>query len=100
MPHPYVELSVFRVTGLEEPAVRAIGDDVASQRQKPLVGRGDVNTGHIRRVGLDVVPAEPPPRHAHITGWPVLGGNPKEDKGRQKLIAMQLVVGAKLVLAG
>lgn len=40
---------------------------------------------------LDIVPNEPPRRHANITGWP-------EAKSEQKLIALKLAESAHLVL--
>ena len=99
MPHPRIELSVFRIEGLDQNGVREIGENVATQRGKRLVGRGDVTAGNIQSIGLRVEPKEPPPRHADIMGWPALSGTPKEDKGRQKLIAQQIVERAMLVLA-
>ena len=98
MPHPHIELSVFRISALGELEVQQIGDDVARQRQKPLIARGEVEAGQIRRLGLDVAPAEPPPRHANIIGWPRSASNLKEGKGGHKLIAMQIVEVAKLIL--
>jgi hypothetical protein len=99
IPHPHLELSVFRIQALATLEVRQIGEEVGRQRNKPLVGRGELTAGHVRKIGLDVQSSEPPPRHADIVGWPALLGSPKEDKGRQKLIAMQLVEGAQLLLA-
>jgi len=99
MPHPRIELSVFRIEGLDQNGVREIGENVATQRGKRLVGRGDVTAGNIQSIGLRVEPKEPPPRHADVVGWPALSGTPKEDKSRQKLIAQQIVERARLVLA-
>src|SRR5438128_1120652 len=99
MPHPRVELSVFRIEGLDQNGVREIGVDVATQRGKTLVARGEVTAGNIQSIGLRIEPKEPPPRHADIVGWPTLSGTPKEDKSRQKLIAQQIVERASLVIA-
>jgi len=92
MPPSDLQLSVFRVNSLTEQQIWQIGNDVAGQTQRTLRGRGDVLTAEVRGLGLDAVPATPPPHHAHIIGWP---GN---DKGKQKLIALQLAAAASLVL--
>jgi len=99
MPHPHIALSVFRILGLAEVEILQIGEEVGRLRSKPLVGRGELTAAHVRTLGLDVKAKEPPPRHADIVGWPALTGTPKEDKSRQKLIAMQLVEGVRLVVA-
>jgi hypothetical protein len=98
MPHPLIELSVFRIGALAETEIRQIGEEVGRLRNKPLVGRGELTAAHVRKVGLDVKAKEPPPRHADIVGWPALSGTAKEDKSRQKLLAMQLVEETRLVL--
>ena len=36
MPHPRIELSVFRISGLEPPAVKQIGEEVAKKREKKV----------------------------------------------------------------
>jgi hypothetical protein len=86
------EVSVFRVDRLGEPQIWKIGTEIAEKRERTLYARGDTGARAVRRAGLDVVPAEPPLRHANIVGWP------ENDKPRQKLIALQLAAVAKLVL--
>ncbi len=86
------EVSVFRVDGLIAAQIWEIGDEIAEQRARTLYARSDIKAGEVGRNGLDILPAEPPPRHANIVGWP------ENDKPRQKLMALQLVAVATLVL--
>lgn len=94
------EVSVFRIDGLDEGAVWKIGSNVALKREQTLHARGDtkadeiraIRADEIRKVRLDIVPHEPPRRHANIVGWP------ENDKPRQKIIALQIAAIAKLVL--
>jgi hypothetical protein len=53
--------------------------------------RGDIKVAQVRESQLDVLAAEPPPRHANLVGWP-------SEKSEQKLIAKQLAAGAILKL--
>ncbi len=86
------EVSVFRIDRLTESAIWKIGGDVASKSERTLYGRGDTRAHELRKVGLDILPEEPPPRHANVVGWP------EHDKPRQKLIALQIAAVATLVL--
>lgn len=90
MPHRG-EVSVFRVDGLTTVRIWEIGSEIAGSRDRPLYARGDTATHKVRRIGLEVMPAEPPLHHANIVGWP------DNDKPRQKLIALQLAAVATLV---
>lgn len=51
----------------------------------------------VRRAGLDVIAAEPPPRHANIVGWPV-ATDPAEQKARQKELALVIASQCVIVL--
>lgn len=86
------EVSVFRIDGLGDSLIWRIGAELAHKRKRTLYGRGDTRTRSVRQAGLDVLPAEPPPRHANIVGWP------ENDKPRQKLLALQLASAATLIL--
>jgi hypothetical protein len=86
------EVSVFRIDGLSETAIWEIGSDVARKRDRTLYARGDTKASDVMRLGLDIRPNEPPPRHADLVGWP------ENDKPRQKLIALQVAAVATLVL--
>ena len=86
------EVSVFRINGLDETAIWDIGCGIAKTRERTLYARGDTKAIEVRRLGLEILPREPPPCHANIVGWP------EGDKPRQKLIALQVAAVASLVL--
>jgi hypothetical protein len=86
------EVSVFRIDGLNDNQIWNIGSQVALKTKRNLHARGDIPVHTVRVIGLDVVIAEPPPRHANIVGWP------ENDKPRHKLIALQLAAGSTFVL--
>jgi hypothetical protein len=86
------EVSVFRVDGLSEAAIWGIGNDVAKKRERTLYARSDTRALDVTKLGVKVVPSEPPPRHANLVGWP------ENDKPRQKLIALQIAAVATLLL--
>ncbi len=91
IPHPFLELSVFRTHGLAEAEVWSIGDSVARPQGRTLYGRAEVLAEAVVKLGFGVVPAEPPPLHAHITGWPA------DDRGAQRIRAVELPAAARLV---
>jgi hypothetical protein len=86
------EVSVFRIDGLNQTAIWGIGNDIAAKRERTLYARGDTKAGQVRKLGLDIRPYEPPPRHANVVGWA------ENDKPRQKIIALQLAAIATLGL--
>lgn len=92
IPHPHAELSVFRTRDLADESIWSLGLTVAEPSGKTLHGRAELLCGAVRNLGLEVVADEPPPRHASITGWP------RNDKGAQRLRALELAAVAKLVL--
>jgi hypothetical protein len=73
--HPAVrdhKTSVFRVQELTERQIWSLGDQyVASPLGKELRARAELSVAQITAVGLQVEPAEPPPRHANIVDWPI-----------------------------
>ena len=93
MPHRVrLDLSVFRIQGLESEEIWSIGKKyVATPRGKKLYGTGNIAVANIQKHQLRVVPNEPPPRHVDILGWP-------KEKDAQKLIALELSAEATLVL--
>lgn len=84
------EVSVFRVDGLGNPEIWAIGSETAKLRPRTLYARGDIYARSVKRHGLDVLPDEPPLRHAKIVGW--------SDKAKQKIVALQLAAEASLLI--
>ena len=73
------DLSVFRITDLKsvfnERSIWFIGKFVEKERktggdQSNLYGRADLTVFQVRDLRLDVIPSEPPPRHANIENFP------------------------------
>src|SRR5437660_10075528 len=80
MPHPRIELSVYRIDGWSEEEISNKGREVAEEREQKhrakqlqigapypetkrtfrFLGRGDLQAQSVRWAGLDVVPKEPP----------------------------------------
>jgi hypothetical protein len=95
-----LQTSVFRIYELGEQQIRDIGEGVGRIQSPPRSprARGEIevnavlNVGVNVGVGLHVIPDEPPPRHAEITGWP------RDDKPQQLEIAKLLAAAALLVL--
>ncbi|MBT3881530.1 MAG: hypothetical protein HOF76_21115 [Candidatus Scalindua sp.] len=78
------ETSVFRISGITDNEIWAIGDSkVAPKQNRPILGRADINASIVLSNYLEIIPSEPPERHADITGWP-------EEKSEQKQIALEL----------
>jgi len=70
------EVSVFRTSGLGASAIWEIGTKMKPMA-RTLHGRAEIRARAVRQKALDVMSAEPPPRHANIIGWP-------DDKSKQK----------------
>ena len=73
------DLSVSKITDLrlltDERSIWFLGKFVERERQSGgnpsnLYGRADLSVFQIRELHLDVVPDEPPPRHANIENFP------------------------------
>lgn len=47
-----------------------------------MLGRADISVDDVFKSGLEVVPHEPPEKHANIIGWPNI-------KSKQRLIALE-----------
>ena len=83
IPSPHVELSVTRHRDLSNDDVWTLGEDVATKRMKPLIGRADFRAADARQQKLDVKPDEPPRNHANVLGWP-------PEKASQMALAQEL----------
>lgn len=81
------ETSVFRHGAKPAKELWKIGSDTATDRN--LHGVAIVKARDVRNVELDVIAAEPPPRHAAIRNWPV-DKDPILQKARQKELAILL----------
>ena len=83
------ETSVFRISGISDKEVWDIGNrEVAKDPNRPILGRADISASNAVAKGLEVLPCEPPERHANIIGWP-------EEKSKQKLFALELAAEAR-----
>ncbi len=83
MPPSDLKLSAFRIDGLSEDAVWAIGVSVGAESQRHLHGRGDIFASQVLASGLTTEPDNVPERHVSITGWP-------HDASEQLSIAQEL----------
>ena len=84
--------SVFRILALTDAAIWSLGQDhVANPRGATIYARADLIVAAILGVGLHVDPAEPPPRHANIVGWPT-------EKHASMSLAQQLAAEAVLIM--
>jgi hypothetical protein len=99
VPHPHEELSVTRDRDATEDEVWNAGFEVARQRSESgprtftLHGRGDALAATYHDQNLQTLPDPVPgnPNHVNVTGWP------KDDKAKQKLIALEIAKVAKFV---
>ena len=86
IPNRNGETSVFRTSGITNDEIWNIGDrEVSIKRNKPILGRADIRTINVMSKDLEVVPSEPPVRHANTIGWP-------DEWSKQKLIAIELAL--------
>jgi hypothetical protein len=71
-PNRALELSVFRVHGLEFVQICGIGVSVVKEHPnaRRLHGWGEIGESEVQGVNLRVVYDDVPPRHANIVGWP------------------------------
>jgi hypothetical protein len=65
---------------------------------RPLRGVGVVKAEVVFNAKLEVNPAEPPPRHAVIVGWPWAEDDQVLEKAKQKEIANILASNAELIV--
>ena len=83
--------STFRILGLNNDDIWALGDNVLAGSGKPLLARAETIVRIVETVGLQVDPDNNPPRHAHIVGWP-------PDKEAQRELAVELAKRMTLVI--
>lgn len=89
IPPPDKRLSVFRISALSENDIWNIGESVATQRGKQLLGRADIEAVPVYEAGLSIEPDVSPPRHANIIGWP-------DEDSAIKLAAIELAQKSRL----
>ena len=84
--------SVFRVIELTDEQIWDLGAEyVEPLRGRPSLARADLSIAKITRLGLQVNPSEPPPRHADIAGW-------SDEKDANMSKAQELAAEARLVV--
>ena len=87
------EVSVFRIHDLAQDEIWEMGNrEVVSRRGRRIRGRLDLLTGYAVNTGATVCVAEPPVRHAVISGFP-------DDPGKIKQRAIDLARLARFRLA-
>lgn len=86
------ETSVFRHGLKPVKELWRLGSDLASSGRN-LHGVAIIKASDVRKAGLDVVAAEPPPRHAALCEWPS-HDDPAIQKARQLDIAIALASAA------
>ncbi len=98
IPYPENELSVTRHRDATEDEIWNAGRAVAKVRQRTLHGCGDVVASAFLERGL-ALRADPVighktlpdnPNHANVIGWPT------DDRGRQRLLALEIAAQARL----
>ncbi len=103
LPHKKrIDVSVFRISGLNDRAelskneVWQIGWEYVQTEERPIKARADLSAAIVYENNLEVVPDEPPQRHANITPFPI-EKSPTDRKTRRS-IAMKLANASKLVI--
>ncbi len=93
IPPKDLNLSTTRHGTLQPSSLWEIGQSVARQFVRDLIGRADVIARNVKIVGLHPEPAPLPenPNHAHVAGWPT-------DKPSQKILAQQLAASSAYVI--
>lgn len=88
------EMSVTRHSGEPMEELAEIGK---SQLEK-VYGAAILKASEFRKEKLDVLAAEPPPRHANVVGWPWRADDPVYGKSERNEIAMALAQKATRVI--
>ena len=96
LPHPvHRETSVFRHGAKPQDALWQLGHDHAAGTRH-LHGVAVFSARAAREAKLQIDPAEPPPRHAVLVGWPWDEADPELQKAKQKDIALLLTQSAQV----
>ena len=91
-PNRALELSVFRVDGLDRTEIQEIGIDVvtAIPSAQRLHGWGEISETAVLDAGLRVDYDDDPPRHANVLDWP-------DEASERKLIQQILASHARAI---
>lgn len=90
------ETSVFRHVDETDEQLRAKGAELGGERGKQPHGVAFVKAQVAFDAELQVLPSEPPLKHADIVGWPGFPNEMKRLKGRRKRCAMRLAEAANM----
>jgi hypothetical protein len=80
--------SVFRIDSLSDEEIWNLAIEYVEPHRGKVIGRGDLLVSQVLGENLRVVPADPPPRHADICGWP------PDDRERRVTVAKVLAAKA------
>jgi hypothetical protein len=83
------ETSVFRHNGEPQEELWAIAEEHSAQG-RTIHGAAFIKARNVRAIRLDVVSAEPPPKHAAIRNWPWTEPDPDLRKAEHKELAILL----------
>ena len=98
MPDKRGERSVFRHGQQPRDRLWAIAtENLNLEPGKEVYGAAILTVRDVRAEKLEVIPEEPPPRHANIIGWPS-DSDPVEEKAKRLKFAQALVQRADLVM--
>ena len=87
LPNREGKTSIFRTSNTTNEAIWDIGNRYVVPSRGPILGRADLTANIVIEKDLQIVPHEPPEKHANIIGWP-------EEKSKQMQIAMELAAAA------
>ena len=92
-PPTNMQLSVYRIDGLEQDEIWEIGQDIVDNmaEQRNLYGVADVKARIVEREKLAIMPDELPSRHANIINWP-------SEEAKCLSITQKIAAEARLIL--
>lgn len=103
LPHrKSIDVSVFRISGLNDSEalskneVWEIGREYVQTAERPIKARADLSAAIVYENNLEIVPDEPPQKHANITPFPA--ENSPTDRKARRAIAIKLANASKLVI--
>ena len=89
------EVSVFRTSELTEAETwRLEAEHIAPSYNRPVVACAHFGPDAVPANRLRVIPAEPPPRHACIRGWPL--GQNEIDQAERLYLRQQIAASTRL----
>ena len=97
LPHrKRTDISVFHISGLSDDEVWEIGREYVQTEERPIKARADLLASNVYDSNLEVVPDEPPERHANIRPLPV--DNSPANRKTRRALATKLANLSKLVI--